>query len=175
YALLEFGLGLARMGQDGAGTNGVDADGGGQRLGKGLRCRPKHRLGQGVAEIGRAEMKHPLVDHVDDISLGALRQLVGEVTCQEYGGFGVDRKMLVPHIFVDVAGAVRVKDRGIVDEGGERAEETGGPGDDASTVGAIAKVGLEDFGSSAGCADLVPEASGAIGARAIMNDDRMSG
>ncbi|MNV90029.1 hypothetical protein D3C71_1843710 [compost metagenome] len=67
------------MRQDGAGADGVDANGGGERLRHGLGRGPEHGLRESVAEIGRAGVENPFVDHVDDISLDADGKLAGKV------------------------------------------------------------------------------------------------
>jgi hypothetical protein len=116
-------------------------------------------------------MEHAFVDHVDDIALDAVGKLGGEIAGEEDRGFGMNGEMGIPELFVNIAGAVRLEDRGIVDEQGKRAEAFGGAGDERLALDAFAEIGLEDFGAAPFGADAGTHGFGAIGIGAIVDDD----
>ena len=105
------------------GPDGVDPNARGKRLRQGARHGPQHGLRQRVAEIGRREVEHALVDDVDDVAGCALGELSGEIARQEGRGLGVDGEVGIPQGFVEIGDGIALKARGVVDEERRRAEE----------------------------------------------------
>ena len=95
-------------------------------------------------------MQHALIDDVDDVAFGARGKLRGEIAREEGRGFGMDREMGIPELFIKIGDAVGLVDRGVVDEDGQRAEGLCGLGDEAGALAAVGEVGLDERGLAAG-------------------------
>ena len=82
--------------------------------------------------------------------------------------------MLVPERFIDIAGAVGIEHRGVVDQDRQGAEMAGRLGNDGGTLGALGKVCLEHFCLAAMGADVITDSPGALGIAAVVDDYRMA-
>ena len=120
-------------------------------------------------------MQHALVDDVDDIARCAGWKLGGKVAGEEDWRFGMDGEVCVPQGLVDIAGAVGLEGRGIVDQDGQRTESGGGPGNEGAALGAFGEIGLDQVGAAALAADGVAHGASTIGIGAIVDDDGMAG
>ena len=77
-----------------------------QRLRQGAGHGPEHGFARGVAEIGRGEVEHTLVDDVDDVAIGTRRQLRREVAREEGRRLGMDGEMRVPQRLIEIGGGI---------------------------------------------------------------------
>ena len=124
---LELLLGLPRARQNRAGTDRIHADA--RRKGErhGLRQSPQTDLAHGIGhEVGR-QIPHPLVRQIDDASLRAVWQRIGEALHQDEGRAQIGLHVDVPGFARDAMGLVHLEAGGVAGAGerGTRAVPRG--------------------------------------------------
>ena len=125
---VELLLGLARVGQRGAGADAVHPDARRQGQRHALGQRPQPGLGHRVGHEMRRQRPDPLVEHVDDRALRRYREAAGEMLHQHEGRAQVGLEMRVPGGAGGVVPLVALEAAGVVDQHADRAERRGWPG-----------------------------------------------